>query len=137
MFVSEYGTTSPHQPRHFHETTALFSPATCRVFSGGCVYEFWQGANGYGLVEMVERGKDAGDESRIYERRKRETGTVLVFRDFVEYKARLAEVGGVEGEDDGEVGGGGKEKGERSSMQSWQVELRVPESCVDWERIMR
>jgi hypothetical protein len=136
IFISEYGNIS-HQPRLFHETTALYAPATCRVFSGGCVYEFWQGANGYGLVEMVERGKDAGYESRIYERRERVTRTVFVFRDFVEYKARLAEVGSVGREDDGEIWGGGKEEGERASKQSWQAELRVPESCVDWERIMR
>lgn len=57
IFLSEYGGSS-HQPRHFQETTALYSPAMNRIFSGGCVYEFCQSANGYGLVEMLKNGSD-------------------------------------------------------------------------------
>jgi hypothetical protein len=57
IFFSEYGNTS-HQLRLFQETTALYSPLMSCLFYGGCVYEFWQSANGYGLVGTHEEKTD-------------------------------------------------------------------------------
>ena len=149
VFISEYGNRT-HQPRLFHETTALYSRNMKRVFSGGCAYEFWQGKNAYGLAELLERGKDnrrlaqrqnhdkQDDEGKVAERRETERGTLLVFQDFVNYKTKLAEVGevGVETGVD-EAATRGLEYGESGAEGSgeWQIGLSVPESCVDWGEI--
>jgi len=150
MFISEYGNDT-HQPRLFLETTALYSENMKRVFSGGCAYEFWQGKNAYGLVELLEHGKhkrhpvysqnhnhDHDDEGKVAERRETDRGTLLVFQDFVNYKTKLAEVGEV----GMETGAGGVttregEKGEFGTEDGgeWQVRLSMPESCVDWGEI--
>jgi hypothetical protein len=77
----------------------------------------------------------------VAERRQTERGSVLVFWDFVNYKARLDAVGdkdddaqGSEEELEGlEEGGGGD-----SDVQGawpWEPEGYEPESCVDWEQI--
>jgi hypothetical protein len=139
MFFSEYGNSS-HQPRLFHETTALYSPAMSRVFSGGCVYEFWQSSNGYGLVEMLEHGssrrmpahrKESDDESKIAERRERDGRTLLVLKDFVNYKTSLAEIS----IEDVEAGVEGAEREGRQEEIGAKAKYRVPENCVDWGQI--
>lgn len=38
----------------FHETTAIYSSEMTHVFSGGCVYEFCQGPNRYGIVQITQ-----------------------------------------------------------------------------------
>lgn len=96
IFLSEYGNKSK-KFRLLHETTALYSSLMSHIFSGGCVYEFWQNANGYGLVEMLKHQGDkqtTHTESTIYERQETDRGTLLILRDFVNYKARLAENNG-------------------------------------------
>ncbi len=101
MFFSEYGNTG-HQPRLFQETIALCSPGMSRVFSGGCVYEFWQSANGYGLVEILGQDTDTrmaayrqapDDPSKVSERRETDQGVLLVYVDFANYKKNLAAAG--------------------------------------------
>lgn len=104
IFFSEYGNQN-HQPRLFQETKALYSPRMSQVFSGGRVYEFWQGSNGYGLVEMFEReqaSRDprfvayhlaltrADDQTKVFEKRDNGQGLLLIFHDFVNYKENLA-----------------------------------------------
>ncbi|KAK8066828.1 hypothetical protein PG997_013575 [Apiospora hydei] len=74
LFFSEYGTTSGEtSPRQFLETTAIYSPAMTRIFSGACAYEFFEGPNRYGLVVV------------------RADGTLERLRAYENLKARLAE----------------------------------------------
>ncbi|KAK1913200.1 hypothetical protein P3342_005136 [Pyrenophora teres f. teres] len=145
MFFSEYGNTS-HQPRLFQETAALYSPPMSRVFSGGCVYEFWQSTNGYGLVEMLRHGSDnqvpalrknPHDESKISERREIYGGMLLIFKDFVNYKTKLAEVSSVEV---GVVIEAAEREGEQVQTDTkasgpWQAKFRMLETCVDWHEM--
>ncbi|POS72367.1 glycolipid anchored surface protein [Diaporthe helianthi] len=53
VFFSEYGANTVG-PRLFHETRAMYSSEMTHVFSGGCVYEFYQSPSGYGIVELTE-----------------------------------------------------------------------------------
>ncbi|KAI1136808.1 glycoside hydrolase family 72 protein [Hypoxylon sp. FL0543] len=54
VFFSFYGNKT--YPRLFQETFAMFTNKDMlRVFSGGAVYEFFQGSDQYGLVEAQER----------------------------------------------------------------------------------
>ncbi|KAE8846310.1 hypothetical protein HRS9139_00877 [Pyrenophora teres f. teres] len=145
MFFSEYGNTS-HQPRLFQETAALYSPPMSRVFSGGCVYEFWQSTNGYGLVEMLRHGSDnqvpalrknPHDESKISERREIYGGMLLIFKDFVNYKTKLAEVSSVEV---GVVIEAAEREGEQVQTDTkasgpWQAKFRMLGTCVDWHEM--
>jgi hypothetical protein len=87
---------------------------------------------------------------KVAERRQTERGTVLVFWDFVNYKARLdavgdkdgdgrgseeeLELGGVGGVGGGGGGGGGGDSGVQGAWP-WEPEGYEPESCVDWEQI--
>lgn len=120
------------------------------IFSGGCAYEFWQAGNRYGLVEIVEHGNDKSrleytqdsyPDNKVAERRETERGTLLVFHDFVNYKAKLAEVGGIEvdtGDDDESPREEEDQKGSGTETGGeWQAGLSVPESCVDWSEIER
>ncbi|EUC42228.1 glycoside hydrolase family 72 protein [Bipolaris oryzae ATCC 44560] len=136
IFLSEYGNNT-QKPRIFHETTVLYSPSMSRVFSGGCVYEFWQNANGYGLVEILKHRGDkqtTHSDSMIYERRETYWGVLLILRDFVNYKARLAEIGniGVESEESCTETEREQQKTGMEAIRQWQFKLHVPDSCVDW-----
>lgn len=53
VFFSEYGATTV-RPRVFYETRAIHSSEMTHVFSGGCVYQFYQGPNRYGIVELTQ-----------------------------------------------------------------------------------
>lgn len=53
VFFSEYGANTV-RPRVFHETTAIYSSEMTHVFSGGCVYQFYQVPNRYGIVELTQ-----------------------------------------------------------------------------------
>lgn len=55
VFFSEFGCNEV-LPRQFDEIEALYSKDMYTVFSGGLVYEFTQGSNNYGLVEMDSDG---------------------------------------------------------------------------------
>ncbi|KAK8855094.1 Glucanosyltransferase-domain-containing protein [Apiospora arundinis] len=57
VFFAEYGTTSGEStPRKFYETSAIYSPEMTRIFSGACVYEFFEGSNRYGLAVVRADG---------------------------------------------------------------------------------
>ena len=52
-FFAEYGcNTNP--PRLFADTLALYSSEMTDVWSGGLVYQYFQGGNNYGLYNLVE-----------------------------------------------------------------------------------
>jgi hypothetical protein len=55
LMMSEYG-CNVIKPRIFQEVAALYSSNMSLVFSGGLVYEFTQGPNDYGLVELDGAG---------------------------------------------------------------------------------
>ncbi|KZL65432.1 glycolipid anchored surface protein [Colletotrichum incanum] len=57
VFFSEYGAKIDGQVRPFQETLAMYSPEMSRVYSGAYVYEFFDGANRYGLVQKNLGGK--------------------------------------------------------------------------------
>lgn len=54
VFFSEYGCNTP-SPRVFDEVQALYGPQMT-VMSGGLVYEFTQGSNNYGVVNISTNG---------------------------------------------------------------------------------
>lgn len=159
--MSEYGKNIPN-PRFFQETVALYSPWVSRVFSGGCAYEFWQGMNGYGLVELVEQKQDrtiseqivqrvceraltrSNDSRKTAEKRMTEWGTLSIFYDFVNYRANLEATKEINETWEGEVLE--REAVERGNIDMtqmnwpWEPEFKIPDSCVDWaavENIMR
>lgn len=55
VFLSEFGCNEV-LPRQFDEIKALYSKDMCGVFSGGLLYEFTQGPNNYGLVDLDSNG---------------------------------------------------------------------------------
>ncbi|ODV60570.1 1,3-beta-glucanosyltransferase [Ascoidea rubescens DSM 1968] len=55
LFLSEYGCNEV-KPRMFEETDAIYSKDMNKVFCGGLVYEFTQGPNNYGLVDVDDDG---------------------------------------------------------------------------------
>jgi hypothetical protein len=98
-------------------------------------------------LELVLKSGDArvlGDVAgKVAERRQTERGTVLVFWDFVNYKARLDAVGYKDGDAQGseeeleelEEGGVGGGDSDVRGAWPWEPEGCEPESCVDWEQI--
>ena len=119
-----------------------------RVFSGGCVYEFWQGSNGYGLVEMLNREtgtkmkayqQDPDDEKKVIEKRETDQGLLLIYQDFAKYKAKLVAARCVEtnwdrGDRNYEGDGGGNVDMMQMSWP-WEPECQEPESCINWGKI--
>jgi hypothetical protein len=95
VFLSEYGANTT-KIRQFHETQALYSDPMTRVFSGGCVYEFSDSANNYGLVAMPgSRDKRwfqfrTDVDGKIIATRETDAGNVDIYQDFTNYKAALA-----------------------------------------------
>ena len=149
IFFSEYGSQTI-RPRLFQETEALYSPQMSQVFSGGCVYEFWHHANGYGLVEMHKQREipkssayqlplsRADDPSKVIEKRETEQGLLLIFHDFANYKAKLAATLDVEsGWDRGlvELEVAHKRSVDTQMSWPWEPEFHEPESCVDWAKL--
>jgi hypothetical protein len=139
IVISEYGAgNTTKAPRTFAETPTLYSPEMTEVFSGGCVYEFWQGSNTYGLALFEPDAatydrRNTPKAGKVAEKRESELGTVLLFEDFMNYQAQLTALPRV-------LTGANEHSTEQQKMveaQSptpWQFEIEgeVPESCVDW-----
>lgn len=45
------------RPRRFENLPQLFSENATAILSGVCIYEFWEGSNGWGLVKKTAEGK--------------------------------------------------------------------------------
>lgn len=154
--MSEYG-VNIRKPRRFEETAALYSAEMSQVFSGGCVYEFWQSANDYGLVELVdpEKGRDtfasaakksreqavarADDTERTAEKRQTERGTLAIFYDFVNYKANLDATRNIDRKWEGNImesEAAARGNVDLSQRQwPWEPEHQTPDTVVDWAEI--
>ena len=108
------------------------------IFSGGCAYEFWQGSNTYGLA-LLERKiprssrRSAPKPGKVAETRETDLGTLSLFEDFVNYKARLASIEGVM-ESDGVFVTGDQETARTAdaSFENGGFDGEAPESCVSW-----
>jgi hypothetical protein len=153
IIMSEYG-VNIQNPRKFEETSALYSPAMSQVFSGGCAYEFWEGSNAYGLVELVnqeqarstpawavEKSRESAlarayDPKKTAEKRQTERGPLSIFHDFVNYKANLDATRGIDMNWEGDVME--SEAAERGTVDlsqrqwPWEPENQVPDTVVDW-----
>lgn len=156
IIMSEYGTNIPN-PRLFQETKALYSPRMSQVFSGGCAYDFWQGKNGYGLIELIEKEKrtatSAGivqqnderavarsnDQRKTAEKRETERGTLSIFHDFVNYKENLDATRSIDSTWKGDVME--REAAERSYVDTMKIEsgrepeCGIPDTVVDWAQV--
>jgi hypothetical protein len=111
------------------------------IFSGGCVYQLWQASNSYGLAQFEPNAVEYDRRripkaGKVAEKRESNLGTLLLFEDFMNYKAQLAALPQIS-----------TSVNERSAEQqktiaaqsptSWESEIKgaVPESCVDWSTI--
>lgn len=156
IVMSEYGTNTS-SPRLFQETAALYSPQMSQVFSGGSVYEFFEEANRYGLVELVdeyhERGLPAkvseqrresrlarsNDSQKTAEKRQTERGFLSIFHDFRNYKKNLDATRDIERTWEGDVME--REAAERRDVDitqmdwPWEPENQLPDTVVDWAQV--
>lgn len=154
--MSEYG-VNIQKPRKFEETAALYSPAMSQVFSGGCAYEFWEGSNGYGLVELVnqeqtrntpawavEKSRErafarADDCRKTAEKRQTERGPLSIFHDFVNYKANLKATEAIDENWEGDImenEAAARGNVDLSQRQwPWEPENKIPDTAVDWTEI--
>jgi hypothetical protein len=142
IIISEYGAgDTTKSPRMFPETPTLYSPEMTEVFSGGCVYEFWQGSNSYGLAQLEPSAatydrRNTPKAGKVAEKRESDLGTVLLFEDFMNYKAQLAALPQLP-----------TSKNERMAEQQNTIDAQsmtspesdiegaVPESCVEWSAL--
>lgn len=130
-----------------------------KVFSGGCVYEMWQGANDYGLVQMIpqtnESGNGPGSRARraqrareayrgqILETRETSWGELHLYEDFRNYQSRLQEAERMSpAEDRGaqNAAAAAADSDTRREQSSSDLEdsgnpAQVPETCLDWAGI--
>jgi hypothetical protein len=142
IVISEYGAgDTTESPRTFAETPTIYSPEMTEIFSGGCVYQFWQGSNNYGLALFEPDAatydrRNTPKAGKVAEKRESDIGNVLLFEDFKNYKAQLAVLPrmptGVN-----ERSAEQQNMVEAQSPKSWNFEIEgeVPESCVDWSAI--
>lgn len=145
------------KPRRFEETAALYSAEMSQVFSGGCVYEFWQSANDYGLVELVdqEQARDtpawaaeksreralarADNSRRTAEKRQTERGPLTIFYDFMNYKANLDATRDIDRNWEGNImenEAAARGNVDLSQRQwPWEPENQIPDTVVDWAEV--
>ncbi|KAI5204395.1 hypothetical protein E4T38_04687 [Aureobasidium subglaciale] len=141
-FLSEYG-TNIYKPRQFHETKALYSSAMTKVFSGGCVYQFNEAPNRYGLVVMPHTAEelffkmDDSTHNQVTETRETDQGKLYIYGDFENYKTALAEPIDYDHNWDTME----HEAAERCNADTaqitwpWGPDFQMPETCIDWANI--
>lgn len=114
-----------------------------RVFSGGCVYDFLDSANAYGLVAMDSNDKRwfqmrTDVDGKIIETRETDAGNVYIYQDFANYKAALAESADNHNPSWDAME---REAEERHNIDvtertwSWGPEYQIPATCIDWDNI--
>jgi len=108
------------------------------VFSGGCVYEFWQGSNSYGLAQFEPSAatydrRNTSQAGKVAEKRESDIGTLSLFEDFMNYKAQLATLPQIPTSANENLAERQKMvEGQSSTSGDFDIEGTVPESCVDW-----
>jgi len=114
-----------------------------RVFSGGCIYELFDGPNSYGLLAKPGRTDQRwfqmrlDDEEKIIETRDTDAGNIYIYQDFANYKAALAEPA------DNNLSWDvmEREAEERDSIDvsqmtwPWGPEYQMPATCIDWDNV--
>jgi hypothetical protein len=109
-----------------------------RILSGGCVYQFGEHGNRYGLVALPARHRGINDlKNRVMETRQIEGGEIFIFHDFANYKARLAE-SKIEDASWDCMQEEAKIRPDVDVTQlswPWGEEHQMPESCLDWPNI--
>ncbi|GKT96557.1 Gas5p [Colletotrichum tofieldiae] len=119
VFFSEYGAKIDGQVRPFQETLAIYSPEMSRVYSGACVYEFFDGVSRYGLVQ-----KDLG-------------GKLNPLKDFQNLKKNLALSPPPDTIDDWASSEfiATRRPGLPPQSHTWKGEAALPECPLDWAEI--
>lgn len=161
LFLCEYGSRPGRGlPRSFDETRALYSPEMTKVFSGGCVYEMWQGTNDYGLVQVIPNVQESGNASRsrarlgqrareaykgqVLETRETSWGELQLYEDFRNYQARLQEAERMPsteypGAQNAAITAASDSDARReevlSDLEDSGNPAHVPETCLDWAGI--
>jgi len=141
-FLCEYGANTT-KIRQLDETKALYSDPMAKVFSGGCVYDFLDSANAYGLVAMDSDNKRwfqmrTDVDGKIIEARETDAGNVYIYQDFANYKAALAESADNHNPSWDAME---REAEERHNIDvtertwSWGPEYQIPATCIDWGNI--
>ncbi|KAI4716816.1 hypothetical protein E4T48_07002 [Aureobasidium sp. EXF-10727] len=142
VFLSEYGANTKH-PRQLHESKALYSDPMTRVFSGGCIYEFTDSVNAYGLVAMPEAVESrwfqnrTDVEKKVMEIRTTDQGQLYIYHDFANYKAALT------GPVDNDTSWDPMERQATERLDvdvtqktwPWGHEFQMPATCIDWDNI--
>ncbi|RYP70561.1 hypothetical protein DL771_005380 [Monosporascus sp. 5C6A] len=125
VFFSEYGSNAGVGARLFQETRSILSRDMTDTFSGGIVYEFFEGSNRYGLVRENE-----------------EDGSLGRLRDFENLRASVracehvqhvtAPPTAVEGKKNVAV----PRKPEMPALsESWRAKPEIPECPLDWDEV--
>ncbi|KAG9845528.1 glycolipid anchored surface protein GAS1, partial [Aureobasidium melanogenum] len=141
-FLSEYGVNT-YQPRQFHETKALYSDPMTRVFSGGCVYEFTDNANNFGLAAMPGADEEwwfqkfRGNQKKVIEVRQTDQGNLYIYHDFASYKAALAEPTDYDPSWDIMERQAAERHNTATTQMTWpwDPEYQMPATCIDWDNI--
>ncbi|KAH0279238.1 glycolipid anchored surface protein GAS1, partial [Aureobasidium melanogenum] len=141
-FLSEYGVNT-YQPRQFLETSALYSDPMTRVFSGGCVYDFTDTPNNFGLVAMP--GADGerwfqnfrGNQKKVNEVRQTDQGNLYIYHDFVNYKKALAGPTGYDPSWDIMESQAVERHNIHTTQMTWpwEPQYQMPATCIDWDNI--
>lgn len=131
IFFSQYGSTlGTCGQRIFQETTAIYSPAMTRVFSGGIAYEFYDspatrtGYWGNGLVKEERAAVGKG---------------LTKLPDFHSLDVRLhgVKVAAVEEELKAETGAERREREIPPLSSHWHAGYPIPFTATDWNRVRR
>ena len=113
------------------------------------MYEFWQGPNRYGLVEMRRQKtdtrksyqQDSRNHNKVVETRETGHGLLLIYHDFANYKVNLATTEGLEADwhRDNALSIGEDNLGGNIGMEQmnwpWEPTFQEPESYVDWVEV--
>ena len=108
------------------------------------MYEFYYGSNRYGLVKMHSSVEEfvREDPGLIVDyTRKTDWGTLLVHKDFENYKARLLETREIETDTEGtenrdkEATMMASDQTQASQKEALPTVGHVPETCVNWAEI--
>ncbi|RYO91383.1 hypothetical protein DL766_002167 [Monosporascus sp. MC13-8B] len=123
VFFSEYGANAGLGARLFQETRSILSRDMTDTFSGGIVYEFFEGSNRYGLVRESE-----------------EDGSLERLRNFKNLRAsvqaceHMQHVTAPSTAADGEKNAAAPRKPEMPALSdSWRAKPEIPECPLDWD----